>query len=767
MHPGPTPVTNNSSELFCNDEGTHRTHPLDWARSLVYHSAKQLNFKESGMKSTLKLILSLLAATLMVVAVSCNSGTEGPSPGTGTDQGTDGGASLCQASQTLCNNMCVNTASDVYNCGGCGNACGPAQNCAVAVCRCVDGLQDCGGGCVSLQSNPQNCGACGTACGAGQVCNRAACAAACDTGLTNCSGACVNPLNDPFNCGTCGTACGAGQSCLAGTCTCPNGQPVCNGQCTDVMSNNANCGSCGTACATGQQCVNGACQGGASNVTGSTTTTNTTTAGATTGATTGTTGTSTGTTSTTGTGGATSTSTTGTGTTGSTGDTPPGWWTYDPLSWHGCSWTGIDSLAGSTTTITPQDFLTLPAGDSYCVAGTVHPDYEAVSLLGFNLNEDPADASCAYNPATASEMGPPGVTLGGSGIAINFTKSIASVLRVQIQGPAGATDENDRWCAAITDVQGPVFVPYSEFNTHCWDGSGNAYNNEPVSAVVFLVPGAENATQYDYCIHGFATGDSADDAPEGGGGGGSLEGDIGGAGSEDLDYQRVKVKVDGKSYIIQNNNWGNPGGTNQTIHYKDNSFTITQETGGEPGGGAPASFPSIFIGANGDTQNGQFDTRADDNLPKVVSTISSIPTKFAVNRTSGEYNATYDVWFAASAPAPGSYDDGISGFVMVWLYDPPSHQPIGSVQRTASIAGHTFDVWVGPRGGGSSAPVVSYVSQTTLQSMDFDLLDFIKDAEQSGISSSWYLTDVFGGFEIWNGSGTNGLAVTEFSVAVN
>ena len=40
------------------------------------------------------------------------------------------------------------------------------------------------------------------------------------------------------------------------------------------------------------------------------------------------------------------------------------------------------------------------------------------------------------------------------------------------------------------------------------------------------------------------------------------------------------------SYIIQNNNWGNAAGTEQTITYKDNSFKITAETGGDIGGGS-------------------------------------------------------------------------------------------------------------------------------------------------------------------------------------
>ena len=39
----------------------------------------------------------------------------------------------------------------------------------------------------------------------------------------------------------------------------------------------------------------------------------------------------------------------------------------------------------------------------------------------------------------------------------------------------------------------------------------------------------------------------------------------------------------------------------------------------------------------------------------------------------------------------------------------------------------------------------------------FNLKPFLTDAANYGIPSNWYLTDVFFGFEIWSGSGTNGL----------
>src|SRR5690606_22089615 len=131
-----------------------------------------------------------------------------------------------------------------------------------------------------------------------------------------------------------------------------------------------------------------------------------------------------------------------------------------------------------------------------------------------------------------------------------------------------------------------------------------------------------------------------------------------GSGPDDLDFQRAKVAAGGKSYVIQNNNWGNPGGTDQVLSYSDNSFVIETATGGEPGGGAPASFPSIFIGANGDTQNGTYSTSSDDNLPIVVNSIQSVMTTFKYNRADGDYNAAYDVWFAASDPMGTEYDDG-------------------------------------------------------------------------------------------------------------
>jgi len=394
-----------------------------------------------------------------------------------------------------------------------------------------------------------------------------------------------------------------------------------------------------------------------------------------------------------------------------------------------------------------------------------------VALMGFNLAEplDGTSNQCAYDPASATQMGPPGVALTGTGIAINFTKSTAATLRIQIQGPDGATDANNRWCYTITPAAGPVFAPFSAFNTKCWDNTGTAYSNAPISAVVFLVPGTMGATTaFNYCITGFDTGAAATDAPTWGTGNtGPLTGTIGGPGGMNLDFQRVKVSKGGKSYIIQNNNWGNPNGSDQTLSYADNSFKVVSSSGS--GSSAPASFPSIYIGAKGDTQSGTYSTTSDDHLPKQVSGITSLMTTFRHTATSGQLNATYDIWFSAQVPS-ARYDDAISGFVMLWFYDPSNFQPIGSPGPTVTIGGKSWVVWSGPRGGSGSnanAPVISYVATSTMTSwQNFDLKPFFTDAGSRGINQSWYLTDVFGGFEIWQGSDGVGKEVQEFTAVV-
>ncbi len=471
---------------------------------------------------------------------------------------------------------------------------------------------------------------------------------------------------------------------------------------------------------------------------------------------------------------------------GSTTTGGAGYWTSK--DWHGCAWTG-KGTAG-TTTVTPMDFTTKAAADPYCISGTVgaEPTYASVALLGFNVNE-PSTDSCVYKAVDTTNAGPPSVVPTAAGIAINFVKKgtdTSFTLRIQIQGPNGAMDgaagAADRWCSTITAVQGKVFVPWASFTPSCWETTaaamGTPYAMQPISAVVFTVPGKLTDTPYNFCVNGLAYGSTAADAPDGTAVAGDQTGTVGGTGSTDLDFARAKVNVGGHDYIIQNNNWGNPSGTDLILSYKNNSFKITSGSGS--GGDAPASFPSIYIGNNGNTANGVYSTKPGDNLPLQISAIDSITSTFRYSGSTSTFNATYDIWFANAIPT-AQYNDGIDGFVMIWLRDPSGKQPIGSPQpnNPVTIAGKTWNVWKGPRGAGpmgsqSSAPVVSFVNVTEdddSRAQNFtnvNIKDFIDKAVSSyGLSNSMYLTDVFGGFEIWNGGSGNNLGVDEFTCVVN
>jgi len=496
------------------------------------------------------------------------------------------------------------------------------------------------------------------------------------------------------------------------------------------------------------------------------------------------------------------------GSAGGSGSNPPGWystkdWGVASVDWHGCVWTGVDcksscpagitAVPGSTTSVTPADFTAAATeGGPYQVKGSVFNDYNSVALLGFDLNDTPkGDATqCSNSKRSPAADGPPAVAMptGATGIAVNWSATKLPVtFRIQIQGVKGATDPASRWCATIKDAQGPSFVPFTDFNTTCWDNKGSKYNNEPISGVAFLVPGTTSATSpFDITVVGFAPGTSAKDAPGKAAACGALTGTIGSTTvlsdstkAKDASSQRMAVTgKDCKKYIVNNNNWGQPTSTFQSVSFTGNSFSVDAMNGS--GSSAPASFPSLYIGANGQTNNGSFDTWSDSGLPKQISAMGSAQSTFKWGgKSSGDFNAAYDIWFSKTSPTAGSYNDAISGFIMVWLYKPSSRQPIGSVVRQATIGGQTYDVWAGPRGNTSTGtdpagrPVISYVATSSSQSFSANLKDFFDDAVSkadtaNGItqtfSSSWYLTDVFAGFEIW--SGGSGLSCSEFTAAI-
>ncbi len=176
-----------------------------------------------------------------------------------------GGDSNCCFGGSTAPSVCTNFATDVNNCGECGDVCtlpNATPECTGGVCMiasCNPGFGDCNNnpadGCeTSLANDPNNCGGCGEVCtlpNATPECTGGVCMiASCNPGFGDCNNnpadGCETSLaNDPNNCGGCGVVCATGQMCTSGSCvsSCPPGQTLCGGVC----------------CPEGATCTNGMC----------------------------------------------------------------------------------------------------------------------------------------------------------------------------------------------------------------------------------------------------------------------------------------------------------------------------------------------------------------------------------------------------------------------------------------------------------------------------------------------------------------------------
>ena len=121
------------------------------------------------------------------------------------------------------------------------------------------------------------------------------------------------------------------------------------------------------------------------------------------------------------------------------------------------------------------------------------PNSLAVAMVGMNTNQSQTGG------ATAAQW-----TATGTGILVNVSNPGSSPLRLQIQ-----TNETGAiatlWCAMITQFDQNVTVPWSSFNTQCFNNNkGTAYDlSVGISTVMVLVPGTSQTGGYDFnfCVN--------------------------------------------------------------------------------------------------------------------------------------------------------------------------------------------------------------------------------------------------------------------------
>ncbi|MBI5513696.1 MAG: hypothetical protein HY909_07995 [Deltaproteobacteria bacterium] len=200
----------------------------------------------------------------------------------------------CPTGSQCCNGGCVDSQSNVANCGGCGAVCRAPNGvpaCAMGVCgvaRCNAPYADCdmmgANGCETDTSIAvAHCGRCGNACpmrpNAAVTCGGGMCGFTCNAGFADCdmdpSNGCEVELASALgHCGACGRACApanATGACAMGVCSvamCAANFSDCDmsaatGCEVDTRTNASHCARCGNACPVrpnaAATCAAGAC----------------------------------------------------------------------------------------------------------------------------------------------------------------------------------------------------------------------------------------------------------------------------------------------------------------------------------------------------------------------------------------------------------------------------------------------------------------------------------------------------------------------------
>jgi hypothetical protein len=224
------------------------------------------------------------------------------------------------------------------------------------------------------------------------------------------------------------------------------------------------------------------------------------------------------------------------------------------------------------------------------------------------------------------------------------------------------------------------------------------------------------------------------------------------------------------SYYIQSNYWNLdncPGKQCIEVNTSTGAFSVTE--GGAPcqGKETVSSFPYVLYGCSyGNCSPGSV---LPMQVSKVSSLISSWDFEAGGTSTSDGWNVALELWFC---PDNTCGADGFpNGFeLMLWLDYSNAHgwkDHLGTV----SLAGYSWDVWLGQMAAGGKTVgwgYTNYIIQPKMvQSVtNLDLYAFIKDAVTRGfIQNSWYLYGIQAGIEVRKG----GIPFNSksFSVAVN
>lgn len=185
-------------------------------------------------------------------------------------------------------------------------------------------------------------------------------------------------------------------------------------------------------------------------------------------------------------------------------------------------------------------------------------------------------------------------------------------------------------------------------------------------------------------------------------------------------------------YTLYNNIWGSGAGT-QTIWA--NSYSNWGVIANHPNTGGVKSYPN-----------------ATRNVNRNLSAIRSLTSNFNVTvPSSGAYASTYDIWANNHA-----YE------IMLWMNKTGPVGPLGSLQTTASVGGHTWQVY---RGSNGANEVFSFIRTNNTNSGTVDILAVLNWIRNAGWYGDVLVGDVQFGYEITSSAGGLNFTTNNFSVS--
>jgi hypothetical protein len=224
-----------------------------------------------------------------------------------------------------------------------------------------------------------------------------------------------------------------------------------------------------------------------------------------------------------------------------------------------------------------------------------------------------------------------------------------------------------------------------------------------------------------------------------------------GAGSSAAQYFGANVTRDGVGYRFITNWWG-MGWASSNVSYSGTSFTVTNAAGTSTPDGTPIGYPTTYCGRYSESNPG-----GNCGLPAAYSTIDKLWTgwKWSSSDINGQYNAAWDIWLGTAST--------FQSYLMVWLRDPRSRQPAGTMVINGVTVAGVPGTWNIRYGTVNNRPIVNYVRTEGQDACEFEfnVMDFINDAQTRAATNSALMLPgdtvraIAVGFEFWTGPFTN------------